>query len=56
MLFPIIETKDIEPTPAIKPVITLIMLLLSHLVYACIIPSMYVGEINTIVNHKLNFK
>lgn len=39
---PVIDTNDIEPTPDITPVITRLMLLLSRLKNACIIPSIYV--------------
>lgn len=51
---PMIATKDIIPTPAISPVVTLKKLLLSLLKKACVQPSMYVGRINAKVHQMFN--
>ena len=49
-----IATKDIMPTPAKMPVVTLMTLLLSLLKKACVQPSNNVGIINTNVHQIFN--
>ncbi len=53
MLSPISDTKDMSPIPAIIPVVTLKILLLTHLVYACTKPSTNVGNIKRSVTVQL---
>lgn len=50
MNLPIIATKDIPPIPAISPVVTRKMFVLSRLKNACVKPSIYVGNIKAIVH------
>lgn len=56
MNFPIIDTKDIVPTPAIIPVISRLKLLLSFLYLNWMNPSAYVGTIKIIVSQMLSVK
>ena len=50
---PIFEIIDIVPIPANSPVINRLVLLLSLLKNACIVPSKYVGIIKSRESHTL---
>lgn len=54
--FPIIATNDTPPIPAISPVVTRKILLLSLLKKACVSPSIYVGNIKAIVHQIFKVK
>lgn len=44
------DTRDIVPIPAITPVVTRNIFVLSRLQYACVNPSKYVGNMQAIVH------